>query len=509
MILYRPALQFLLDSYREARQGMFTLCLKHEDGFLFKQYPQKYTAEILRSSRAGDAPSLVQEPFSPEIQSITLNYTATTAKINFNGTTLNDYVDEEIEFFHYGAFGQMREHAYARNQNSFLNNNIVKLLPPYANEGEFFIGFTDLTAEDSVCVLFQVAVGSANPVKEKIDLKWSVLCDNYWKDLTGEDFIFDTTNDLLTSGVIKYVIPAEATNSNTIMPTGLLWLKAAISKNSDAVCSLIDVQSNAAIALFDNQSNDPSHFNTPISANTINKLETAIGAVKSVKQPYASFGGKPQENDGQYYTRVSERLRHKERSITLWDYERLILQQYPAIHKVKCINHASLTSFYAPGHVLVVVVPDLTNQNAINPLQPQVDKNTLDGVATFLQSHSSDWVIQHVSNPFYEPVKISVKIKLMRSFEFNYYQKVIDRKLQEFLSPWISNPGTDVHFGGKITKSMIVKFLEDLEFVDFITDLNLFQFSYGGFGFVNVEVAEASNPASILVSSDHHEIGNV
>ena len=506
-VLYRPSLISILNSYREARQGMFNLCLKHN--FLFKEYPKKYTAEILRSSRAGDEPHLVQEPFSPEIQSITLNYTATTAKINFNGTTLNDYVDEEIEFFHYGAFGQMREHAYARNQNSFLNNTIVKLLPAYTNEGEFFIGFSNLNAEDSVCVLFQVAEGSANPAKSKVDLKWSVLCDNYWKDMTDEDFIFDTTNDLLTSGVIKFVMPPEATNSNTIMPSGLLWLKAAIGKDSDAVCSLVDVQSNAAITVFDNQGNDASHFANPLSASTINKLETDVGSVKTVKQPYASFGGKIQEDDEQYYTRVSERLRHKERSITLWDYERLILQHFPNVYKAKCINHASPDSFYAPGHVLVVVVPDLTNQNAINPFQPQVDKNTLDNITVFLQNHSSSWVTHHVTNPFYEPVKISVKIKLRKGFEFNYYQKIIDLKLQEFLSPWISGDNADVHFGGKITKSMIVKFLENLEFVDFISDLFLFQSVDGIMGFNNTEVAEASNPASILVSNDHHEISSL
>jgi len=507
-ILYKPLLQQMLNSYKDVRKGVFNIRLKH--GFLFKEYPKKYTEEILRSSKAGDIPKLPGEPFAPEIQSIALNYTATTAVTNFNGTTLNDYVDEEIEFFHFGAFGQMREHAYAKSQNNFLNNTLVKLLPEYYNEGEFYIGFSGLNAEDSACVLFQVADGSANPDKAKADLKWSVLCDNYWKDLTNEDFIFDTTNDLLTSGVIKFVIPQEATASNSIMPGGLLWLKASITRDSDAVCSLVDVQSNAAIAVFDNQGNDPSHFATSLSPDTINKLEKDVGAVKAVKQPYNSFGGQTQENDNGFYTRVSERLRHKERSIALWDNERLILQHFSKVYKVKCINHASEESFYAPGHELIIVVPDLSNQNSANPFQPRVDKNTLDEVYTFLKEHSSTWVEHHVRNPFYEPVKISVKIKLKKGFEFNYYEKVIERKLQEFLSPWITNTSSDIHFGGKITKSMIVKFLEDMEFVDFITDLSLFHSINGGKSFgSNAEVVEASNPAAILVSSDRHEIFNV
>ncbi len=506
-VLYKPLLQQMINSYKEVRKGIFSLRLKH--GFLFKEYPKKYTEEILRSSRDGNAPTLPGEPFAPEIQSLTLNYTATTTAINFNGTTLNDYVDEEIEFFHYGAFGQMREHAFAKSQNNFLNNTLVKLVPEYYNEGEFYIGLSGLNAEDSACILFQVAEGSANPDKIKTFLKWSVLCDNYWKSLTNEDFIFDTTNDFLTSGIIKFVIPREATSGNTIMPNGLLWLRAAIVKDSDAVCSLVDVQSNAAIAVFDNQDNDLSHFSAALAPGTINKLEKDAGGIKSVKQLYASFGGRPQENDNDFYTRVSERLRHKERSVALWDCERLILQHFTNIYKVKCVNHASGESFYAPGHDLVVVVPDLTNQNTADPFQPRVDKNTVDEVYTFLNSRSSNWVEHHVTNPFYEPVKISVKIKLRKGFEFNYYEKIVERKLQEFLSPWITNTSSDIHFGGKITKSMIVKFLEDMEFVDFLSDLSLFHSTNGGKSFgSNAEVAEASNPAAILVSSDRHEIFN-
>ena len=36
-----------------------------------------------------------------------------------------------------------------------------------------------------------------------------------------------------------------------------------------------------------------------------------------------------------YYTRVSERLRHKNRAIQLWDYEHLILQNFPHLYRVK------------------------------------------------------------------------------------------------------------------------------------------------------------------------------
>lgn len=503
--LYKPALQLILNLYKDIRKGQ--LHLKLDNSFLFKDYREKYTAEILRYSLSGGELKLPAEPFSPEIQSISLNYTATTAKINFSGTSLNDYVDEEIELFHYGAFGQAREHAYTRSKHSFLNNTLVKLVPQYNTEGELLIGLSDLYAEDSASILFQIAEGSANPEKPKITLEWSVLCDNYWKTLTNDDFIFDTTNGLLASGVIKIVIPKEATTSNTILPGNLLWIKAAIKKDTDGVCNLIDVQANAGIVIFDDQNNDPLRLAKALPANTITKLKIETAAIKKITQPYSSFGGAVKENDAAYYTRASERLRHKERTVAIWDYERLILQHFPTIHKVKCINHATAASFYSPGNTLIVVVPDLTNHNAIDPFKPKVDKNTLDEINTFLSKHSSAWASYQVVNPSYEPVKVSVSLKLKKGYEFNYYQKVINLKLQEFLSPWMNNTGNDIHFGGKITKSMVIKFLEDLEYIDYLTDFSLYKFSPNKRAFGrNVEVAEASNPASILVSHTQHNI---
>ncbi len=505
----------ILSYFSAARKGFLSLRLNRS--FLFREYRELNTKNILlfskgpRNDENGNPvqPVLLKEPFAPEVQSLTFSYTATTGKISLTDSSIHDYVNSEVRFYHATVFGQLREHAYQRTHAGFLQSTSLRLLPQYADEGEFNIGLTGLKAEDSVCILFQVAEGSANPDKPAVDVTWHVLCNNYWKKLGPEDFIFDTTNQLLTSGVIKLVIPKEATTENTLLPPGFLWLKASIAKDSDAVCLLTDVQSNAAITEFKNNDNDPMHLSRPLQAGKINKLKEPVGSIKTVSQPYASFGGQMQEDDNAYYIRVSERLRHKERSISIWDNERLILQHFPAIHKVKCIPHASGTSFYEPGHTLTVVVPDLSNQNAVNILQPKADKNTLDKIYDFLHAHSTAWAVHHVINPKYEPVKISVRIKLKTGYEFNYYEKKIDEELQQFLSPWISDKEKDIQFGGKVTKSMIVQFLENLEYVDFLTDLKLFQSLNGGISFgSDTDVAEVSNPAAILVSHYRHEIFN-
>ena len=503
----KPKMTAMINEYKDIRKGKLNLRLRH--GFLFREHREKYTKEIFKAGNSGNTPNLPVEPFAPEIQSIALNYQATTSKLNFDGTRLDDYLDQEIEFFHYGAFGQMREHAFTKSRHAHISSEAIKLLPEYRSEGNFYIGFSGLKAEDAVCILVQVANGSANPETPKVSVIWKVLCDNYWKPLKNEDFIFDTTNGFLTSGVIKVVIPREATTSNRMMSEGLLWLSAEVITNSDGVCNLVDIQTNGAITEFEDRGNDPEHLAQPLEAGTITKLELPFSNIKSVTQPFASFSGRKTEGDRDYYSRVSERLRHKQRTISNWDYERLILNQFPQIHKVKCINHASKSSFFAAGHVLIIVVPDLTNQNAVDPLRPKVDKGTLENIQNILTQHAGTWVKPHVSNPFYEPVKISVKIKLKKGFEFNYYEKVINQVIREFLSPWIARQSNNIHFEGKISQSSIVQLLENLEFVDFIADLKMFRAGFDGSGFEKqTTFVEASNPAAILVSHDQHEVHN-
>lgn len=118
---------------------------------------------------------------------------------------------------------------------------------------------------------------------------------------------------------------------------------------------LASVQAQAMELVFDDQGNAADHYDSALVANSIGKLLESMAKVKAVTQPFASFGGRPKEKDKTYFVRVSERLRHKDRAVTLWDYEHLVLESFTQIHKVKCLNHMSKDSEIAPGHVKVVV----------------------------------------------------------------------------------------------------------------------------------------------------------
>jgi hypothetical protein len=254
------------------------------------------------------------------------------------------------------------------------------------------------------------------------------------------------------------------------------------------------------LAQFENSGNDLLHLKTGIPAGTISKLVNRVQEVKSVGQPFSSFGGLSEESDAAFYLRVSERLRHKNRAITLWDYERLILQQFPEIHKVRCLNHTSGTSFLAPGHVTVVVIPDIVNRNVFDIYQPRVSRATLNKVYNYLAALSGLHVNLNIINPEYEEVTVSLKVRFNPGFDENYYQKILQDDLTKMLSPWAFERTTDLRFGTTLHQSVLISSIEKLPYVDYITDLKI------SHKWEKKTSISPSNLKAILVSAKAHHI---
>jgi hypothetical protein len=74
--------------------------------------------------------------------------------------------------------------------------------------------------------------------------------------------------------------------------------------------------------------------------------------------------------------------------------------------------------------------------------------------------------------------------------------------LVKFLTPWAYDLKTDINFGGKITKSDLINFIEERNYIDFILDLKLFFRTSQSTGEIPVaEEITASTARSILVSA--------
>jgi hypothetical protein len=510
------------NSYDIDKSGPIRLTLNQS--FLHSLYPKIYTLAIMSKVAETLIPN---EAYTPFIETISLNYAAEETT-NFANQTEEQYQTERIKLFHEAPFGQSEEHSYLKKlavqKGIFDANSSIasRLVPDYCNGGEFYIGLDEAETEQQVALLIQILEGSENPLAEsftgKQKVQWYVLCDNYWKNIENE-LLANSIDNFLKSGIVKFTIPKQATKTNTLFPDNLIWIKAKMHKAYDAVCKVIDVKTQVVTAEFFNNENDLSHLEKGLPAETISKLINRITQVKSVSQPFNSFGGKPIESDDTYYKRVSERLRHKNRAITLWDYEHLILQEFPEVFRVKCLNHTNnvTNSFLSPGDVTLIVVPDIINKNVFDIYEPRVSTATLNKIQNYISNLNSMHVDAVVINPEYEQVVVKLSVKFYAEYDENFYKKQLNEDIAKFLSPWAFDTSQDILFGIELHRSTVIDYIEKLYYVDYLAELEMAKLEN------NAEpenpndaayqakldflpIVSPSNPKRILVSVKNHII---
>jgi hypothetical protein len=403
-----------------------------------------------------------KEPYTPQIQNMVIDYQASASLA-------------DIDMIHL--------YPYAGTSKPVEIELQPTLFPTFCDEGTLFIGLKDLQPGLNLDMLFQFAEATADSEKPKEKVHWHYLDNNLWKPLrTGFEVLEDATLDLTTTGIIKFALPENMTNKNAVMPPGLHWIKASIAKNSKAVSETIKIYTQAVSATFQiSSTNDTSRLSQPLEAGSIAKLVAADPAIKTVTQPYETFGGSIPELDGSYYLRVSERLRHKGRAIQKWDYERLVLQEFPSVYKAKCINHSFCTDAglflndvpYAGGYVIVAVVPDLRILKAGNSFDPKVPVSLLEKIEKYLGRITSPFVRLKAANPRYERINFCITVTLFHGKDKNYYKERLKSDLREFLAPWAVGKYDKLSFGQCVYRSDVLRFLERTGYIDFVSELRM------------------------------------
>jgi len=458
------------------------------EGFGHKAYQDALTAYLIGQSKTPATGTKPTEPYTPVIQSIYLSYTASKYE-SLNSATQTTFDSKDIHLFHLYPFGEAE-------QDTWLTGKDVNLLPQFNHTegsttvdhiGELYMGVQQLHGQQSVNILFQVMEGTADPlaIKPADHIHWSYLAGNLWKDF-DTNTIGDATRQLVQSSIITFIIPADATTDHTILPTGYIWLRAAVAQSAEAVCKLLTIDAQAALTTFFPNNNADDFLEKALPAATISKLKIPDASVKKITQPYASYGGRPKEQSDKFYIRVSERLRHKNRAITIWDYEHLVLENFPQIYKAKCLNHTKLVenttthqmeyNEVAPGYVTIITIPDLQNRNDTNPLKPYTNQNTLLDIEDFLKQKISCHVSLGVRNPQFEEVRMKFRLRLITGFnDFTFYREKLQQEITQFLTPWAFSGDAAISFGGTVYKSVLIDFIEERPYVDFITDVEMYQ----------------------------------
>jgi hypothetical protein len=484
--------------------------------FLHEEFPL-----ALAKFAKGTGTTPPNPPYTPMVSDFTVDYRA-EEDLDY-ATWTREHVEDRVErLFHIGPFGQQEFAPVAPTADTPEVAVSLSPVPSFTveeenaagtAEGTLYLGVAHLAPPQNLSLLFQVAEGSEDPALPAQDVRWGYLTANGWKDFARAEILLDTTNELIASGIIQFAVPKSATNTATVMPGGLHWLRATVRRHSAAVPRTIGVLPQAVQASFRDNGNDPRHLEHPLPAGTIAKLIDRQAAIKSVSQPFSSFGGRMAESDASFRVRVAERLRHKRRAVTLFDYERLVLERFPEVYKVRCLTHTSGESEYAPGSVRVVVVPNLRNRNAVDPLRPRLSLSRLEEIRRDLTDMATDFAAIEVVNPEYEEVRARLNVRFRRGFDKGFYTGRLEQDIIRFLSPWLYDEGIDLTFGGRVHRSAILNFIDEREYVDFVADFEMDHIipataTAAAETRVHVEEAQPTRSSAVIVPAPTHEIGD-
>lgn len=437
-------------------------------------------------------------PYKPRIKEFIFNYSVTET-FEFKAQKKDS---NPIEIYHVLPFG------YAQKKTGIFHFSSIDSL-----EGEVYLGFEKAAPQDGLNFLIQLEEGTANPQLEPAAIKWEYLHNNNWTPLEP-NAIGDETYSLTQSGLVSVSIPEFSSVSNTQLPASLFWLKITVS-NIEAVCKFIGIHVQALKAVLTDYENIGTVFleNTP--KETISKAYQTINTVKKIIQPYASFGGKKTEQDEFLYRRTSERLRHKNRAITTWDYERIILEEFPEVFRLKALNHYrydTKISNVSAGYVTLIPIAKSSHSDNIN-WKPLLSLNKMLLIKERLTKIASPHARINVKPPKLEKVRLQFKVKFhhQEGMDTRLYIDALIKTINEYLSPWAYDT-TEVNFANEIEFSSIIQLIDNQPYVDYITDFKVAQYVLNennqivGSPIQNLNKIKPQTDFTLFIPNESHQI---
>jgi len=458
--------------YRSStRNGFVRLQLSSpENAFGHADYPLLLTRVLSENSRRKRPLAVPNAPYTPTVRQISMNYRARSQIQPGVDASLNsEQLDDAL--FHLHPFGIEQLYPAA-------TKNRIRLFPQFNDDGNLFIGVETEELSGTLTLFFDLDEDTSHlSMPHRAVLRWSCLTASGWSALEDSRVLSDTTEGFLMSGVVTLNLPAGMIKESSLMPQGQYWIQVSSSGDLQGFCGLRSVETNVG---------QITHGNLEEGADSIVADEgwraaRTVPGLAAVSRIGPAFGGRAAESERAYRTRISERLRHKGRASTAWDYERLTLERFPAIHKVKCFpNTSSHREGVSPGNILIVVVPHMQRDARDNCNQGMVNSAELERIRKYLQGLASPFVQVEVRNPVYERIQVRCSVKFAGEINAGgLYINRLNRAIGDYICPWC-DVGYTARFGWVIRGDEIESYIRELDYVDFITNFSMLHIAEEG-----------------------------
>ncbi|SFC89503.1 hypothetical protein SAMN05216321_10822 [Cupriavidus sp. OV038] len=457
------------------RAGFFRFDLSQPAGaFGHAAYPALLGAALTRNARRKRAGPLPREPYTPVLESLSLRYQA-SQDIDLVGEPNGGHVDGLVQAaYHLHPFG-VSPMARAGGQPPAL-------LPRFPHDGNLYIGLSGGNPQGALSLFFhlrrEAAAGrwaDAEPA-----LHWAAWRDGGWQPLPAHALVSDGTQGMLRPGIVRLNLPAGmATDCLAVSrPAGqAYWLRLSADWGFLRLAGLHGVHAHAVHATRCAPADAgiaPDAVQVALPPGSIDRPERSVPGLGAVVQVGPSEGWRAADRPEAVRQRGAERLRHKARAVTRWDYERLVLDAFPAVWKAKCFPHHEVTIdddtaanrstrhrhlANHPGQVLIVVVPHPHSGDLFRSTEaPRFDAAVLDAMQRHLQSCAPPGAAVRVRNAAYERAQLRCIVQLRADAHPGAAVRQLNRAIVEYLSPWHAD-GLGAEFDWSVRAEAVEAFL--------------------------------------------------
>ena len=457
------------------RHGFFKLRISQpEFAFGHNVYPELLTHVLTYNARHKKPKPLPKPPYTPSLSSLSLAYRANdridfytrTRKQSEPATTERHVSKKSDQFFHISAFGVEPINPIASGQGATL-------ISSQEYDGNLYIGISASQLGGNLNLYFDLTDDSELEVDAatgQSDIHWHYLTLQGWRQLPPERIIADTSAGFVTSGIVVIDVPDDMSSSHPVVNDNLFWFRISCSQQFSRFGSLRTVVTHglrlvhaegAAIA------NDAAFLPEKWLAK---RSVAGLGAIRSRR---IATAGRDAETNADMRMRLAERLRHKQRASTVWDFEKMVLQAFPNVNMVKCMNHVNpAVRGISPGHITIAVVPAWSHCTHARCSGAKLSSADLKEIYQYLVLRSVDDCQLHVLNPIYERIQVRCAVQFTSNGNRGYLLKKLNSDISDYLCPWTEQGGLG-HFDWKIKTEELESYLSHLPYVSFITDFSI------------------------------------
>jgi len=340
-------------------------------------------------------------------------------------------------------------------------------------EAQLYLGFSAIQPQQTLSLFWQLTGA------KELTIVWQYLnSGNQWALLDAT--VKDETAGLFRSGLWSAILPSDASASVPSMPSGRYWLRALMEDSGVSPAGVSDypfivgLVTNGMTATLQNPALlDIVTLSQPLPANSISQPISSISGLSNTLQPWASWGGRPQETTEAFFERSAQRLAHRNRALTWQDMVAMLKARFKEVFDVAIPSSIMQAVVPAPREQHLIIIPLNTEKDNADVLRPQLNQARLDDMASYLERLATPWQSIVVENPKYIDVRIVYEVSFHAWMNPDYGYRELRLALEQHYMPWVGGAADSVKLENRLDYYDVVAQIQQQAYVDYVVSLTL------------------------------------